>query len=89
MSVIFTATIKMFEGSDEEWCIELKDMVDGRVAICKDLYEFETKIEEFGQDYGGNIDAVNWYKDPDVAEYIMDDVRLQMSKFEKPADLSD
>jgi len=87
MSVIFTSTIKMVEGSDEEWCIELKDMVDGRAVICKDLSEYEQKIEEFGQDYGGNIDAVNWYKDDNVAEYVMDDVRFEMSKFERPSEL--
>ncbi len=84
MSVIFTSTIKMKD--DEHWCIELKDMVDGRTVLCDTIEEYEKKIEEFGQDYGGNIDAVNWYKDPDVAEYVMDDVRLAMSKY---ADLKD
>ena len=87
MSVIFTSTIKMLDGSDEEWYIELKDMVDSRVINCKNLEEYEQKIEELGQDYGGNIDAVNWYKDANVAEYVMDDVRLQMSKFEKPEEV--
>ena len=73
MSVIFTSTIKMAD--DQTWYIELKDMVDQRVEICKDMDEYSQKIEDLGSDYGGNIDSVNWYKDDNVPAHVMDTVR--------------
>jgi len=78
MSVIFTSTIKMAD--DETWYIELKDMVDQRVEICKDIDEYSQKVEDLGSDYGGNIDKVNWYKDDNVPEHIMDTIRIEMAK---------
>lgn len=78
MSVIFTSTIKMAD--DEIWYIELKDMVDQRVEICKDMDEYSQKVEDLGSDYGGNIDTVNWYKDDNVPEYVMDVIRMEMAK---------
>ena len=77
MAVIFTSTIKMDE--ENNWFIELKDMVDDRVAVCKDMEEYAAKVEDYGSDYGGNIDAVNWYKDDNVPEYVMDEIRQKMS----------
>jgi hypothetical protein len=74
------------DGLGENWFIELKDMTDLRVTNCKDMEEYSQKVEEFGQDYGGNIDTVNWYKDPNVPEYVMDVVRLEMSKFKSEMD---
>lgn len=83
MSVIFESTIKMVEGSREDWYIELKDTVDGRVETCKDLSEYAKKVEELGADYGGNIDEVRWMKDENVPPFIMDTVRFEMSKLQK------
>ena len=78
MSVIFTSTIKMAD--DQTWYIELKDMVDQRVEICKDMDEYSKKIEDLGSDYGGHIDSVNWYKDENVPPYIMDEIRVEMAR---------
>lgn len=78
MSVIFTSTIKMAD--DQTWYIELKDMVDQRVEICRDMDEYSKKIEDLGSDYGGNIDAVNWYKDDNVPPYVMDEIRAEMAR---------
>ena len=78
MSVIFTSTIKMAD--DQTWFIELKDMVDQRVEICKDMDEYAQKVEDLGSDYGGNIDTVNWYKDDNVPPHVMDEIRLEMAK---------
>ena len=78
MSVIFTSTIKMAD--DQTWYIELKDMVDERVAICKDIDEYSQKVEDFGSDYGGNIETVNWYKDDNVPPYVMDQIRSEMAR---------
>lgn len=83
MSVIFESTIKMAEGSNEDWYIELKDTVDDRVEICADLSEYSKKVEELGADYGGNIDEVRWMKDDNVPLPIMDNIRFEMSKLQK------
>ena len=83
MSVIFESTIKMAEGSNEDWYIELKDTVDDRVEICKDLAEYSKKVEELGSDYGGNIDEVRWMKDDNVPLPVMDSIRFEMSKLQK------
>jgi len=82
MSVIFESTIKMAEGSNEDWFIELRDTVDDRVEICADLKEYSKKVEELGADYGGNIDEVRWIKDDNVPLPIMDTIRFEMSKLQ-------
>ncbi|MGB6019044.1 MAG: hypothetical protein WBF77_05555 [Sulfurimonadaceae bacterium] len=78
MAVIFTSTIKIDE--ENNWYIELKDMVDDRVAICKDMEEYAEKVEDYGSDYGGNIDSVNWYKDDNVPPHVMDEIRMKMAE---------
>ena len=78
MSVIFTSTIKI--DSEQNWYIELKDMVDQRVEICRNMDEYAEKVEDLGSDYGGNIDSVNWYKDEDVPPHVMDEIRMEMAK---------
>jgi hypothetical protein len=78
MGVIFTSTIKMDD--DQNWYIELKDMVDERVAICRDMDEYSQKVEDFGSDYGGHVDSVNWYKDDNVPPYVMDEIRFEMAR---------
>lgn len=76
--VVFEATIK--NDGVGGWFIELKDMEDGRVEICKDLDEFEEKIEAMGDDYGGHIDEVRWLKDDDVHPAAMDQIRALMAE---------
>jgi len=78
MAVLFEATIKMDD--TDNWYIELKDTVDGRVESCLSIEELEKKVEEFGQDYGGHVDEVRWLKDDDILPPIMDDVRLKMAE---------
>jgi len=81
MAVVFESIIKIDENG--EWFIELKDTVDDRVAICHDLDEYSQKVEDFGQDYGGNIDEVKWSKDENVPPHVMDEIRLEMSKHQE------
>lgn len=78
MAVIFEATIKVDE--TKNWYIELVDTVDGRVQKCLNMEEFESKMDEFGQDYGGNVDEVKWLKDEDVSPQMMDEVRMKMAE---------
>jgi len=81
MAVIFESLIKIDE--DGRWFIELKDTVDDRTAICHDLDEYSQKVEDFGADYGGNIDEVKWAKDDNVPPHAMDEIRLEMSKHQE------
>ena len=76
--VIFEATIKNDNAGG--WFIELKDTTDDRVEICKDLDEFEEKIEAMGDDYGGHIDEVRWLKDDDLHPAAMDEIRALMAE---------
>ena len=81
MSVVFHATIK--NDGLGGWFIELKDPSDDTTQICKDLAEFEEKIEEMGSEYGGHVDEVKWLKDDDVMPHTIDEIRMQMMEFRK------
>ena len=78
MGVVFEAVIKVDETLN--WYIELTDTVDGRVHNCLDMDEFSQKVEDFGGDYGGNIDEVKWSKDEDVPEQVIDELRVKMAE---------
>ncbi len=78
MAVVFEAVIKINE--DLNWFIELTDTVDGRVHNCLDVDEFSQKVEDFGGDYGGNIDEVKWSKDDNVSPQDMDELRMLMAQ---------
>lgn len=86
MAVIFESRIKIDE--EGKWFVELKDTVDERVAICYDLDEYSQKVEDFGGDYGGNIDEVKWSKDEDVPPHVMDEIRLEMAKHQEDIEKS-
>lgn len=83
MSVVFESTIKMAEGSREDWYIELKDTTSGNVEICKDVKEYSQKIEELGKEHGGIIDEVRWKKDSTVHPMVMDIIRFEMAQMQK------
>ena len=76
--VVFEALIRN-DGAGG-WLIELKDTQGGRVEICKDLDEFEEKIEEMGEEYGGHIDEVRWLKDDDLHPVFLDEIRVLMAE---------
>ena len=78
MAVIFTATIKLDD--NDKWFIELKDETDGRTEVCFDMDEFEKNIEKLGDDYGGHIDEVKWFKDENMSEIVMDEIRSIMAE---------
>ena len=78
MSVVFEATIRVDE--TENWYIELKDLVDGRIVHCLTIEELEKKVEELGADYGGHIDEVKWLKDDNVPPFVLDEIRLKMAE---------
>ena len=79
MSVIFESTVKT--GKDGGWYIELKDTVQEKIEICKDLKEFEQKIQEMGNDYGGRIDEVKWLNQEGLSPAHMQEVRVAMMEY--------
>jgi len=81
MSVIFQATV-LENDTQDNWMIELRDMTDNRVALCGDMQEFQQKMEEFAEDYGGSVDEVVWKKQDNLPEHYMDAIRLEMAKMQ-------
>ena len=79
MNIIFEALVK--NSDDGNWFIELKDTVDKRVVVCKDLKEFEAKIEELGNDYGGRVDEVNWISHESLTPQNEQKLRVAMMKY--------
>ncbi|QKJ24170.1 hypothetical protein [Poseidonibacter lekithochrous] len=84
MSVIFESRIKCNKTGGVY--IELKDLVDGRVEICKDIEEYSTKIEKLGEDYGGQIDEVKWFVDEGVPQEELNQIRMDMDKIKEDMD---
>jgi len=76
MSLVFESKIKVDENN--EWFIELTDTSDGRIEICKNMDEYKEKFEKLGEDYGGNVDVVNWSQDDNVPPYHIDEIRQAM-----------
>lgn len=79
MSVIFEATVKNNENGG--WYVELKDTLIQRIEMCQDLNEFESKIQEMGEEYGGQIDEVKWISDKSLSPQNMQEVRVAMMQF--------
>ena len=79
MNVIFEALVK--NDKDGGWFIELKDTVDDRVVICKNLSEFEQKIQELGNDYGGRVDEVKWISHESLSPENEQKLRVGMMEY--------
>lgn len=81
MSAKFTANIEE-DKTDGKWLIRLTDTIDDRVAICKSLEEFKTKIGELGDDYGGDVEVL-WSKDQDVTDEHFKDIHNGMAAYKE------
>lgn len=81
MAVVFESRVKL-TNDRTSWSIELKDTVDDRIVDCANLEEYQEKMKELSDDYGGNIDEVKWSKDDDVPLHFMDEIRLGMAKIQ-------
>jgi len=81
MSAKFTANIEE-DREDKGWLIRLTDTVDDRVAICKSLEEFKNRIEELGDDYGGDVEVV-WSKDQDVTDIHFKEIHDGMAAYKE------
>ena len=81
MAVIFESTIKLKDDKNS-WYIELRDTFDNKVEICNNLQEYNQKVEQLGEEYGGHIDEVKWFKDEDVLPHFIDEIRIEMAKIQ-------
>jgi len=79
MSVVFEALVK--NSDDGDWFIELKDTVDDRMVVCKDLKEFEIKIQELSEDYGGKVDEVKWISHESLSPQNEQKLRVGMMEY--------
>lgn len=81
MSAKFTANIE--ENTEKKgWLIRLTDTTDDRVAICDSLEEFKTRIEELGDDYGGDVEVI-WSKNQDVSDIHFKEIHNGMAAFKE------
>ena len=83
MSVIFEARIKSTGETPHDWFIELTDTVIDKKEICDNLEEFSKKIEDFGLEYGGQIDEVKWFQDENVTQEQYSEVNAAMRKYQE------
>ena len=86
MSAKFTANIEE-DTKNGSWLIRLTDTLDNRTALCKSLEEFKTKLEELGDDYGGDVEVV-WSKEQDVTDTHFKEIHNGMSAY-KEEDIED
>jgi len=77
--VVFEALVK--NNKNGGWFIELKDTTDGRMVICNDLKEFEIKIQELGEDYGGRVDEVKWISHENLSPENEQKLRVGMMEY--------
>ena len=80
-AVIFESIIK--SNPLGRWYIELKDTTEeNKTEICLDIDEYAQKIEDMGAEYGNDIE-VRWSADDNVQQNQIDEVRMQMAKYQK------
>jgi hypothetical protein len=82
MAVIIESIIK----SDPigRWYIELIDTTvedEEKSEICLDINEYAQKIEDMGQEYGGDIQVV-WKAEENVTKEQINEVRMQINAYE-------
>lgn len=80
-SVVFESIIR--SNPVGKWYIELIDTSeeDSR-EFCLDIDEYAQKIEDMGAEYGGDIEVV-WKADENVTEQQLNEVRMQMAKYQQ------
>lgn len=81
MSAVFRANIEN-NAEQNGWIIRLTDTVINQVEICHNLDEFSDKIEQMGDNYGGDIQVL-WSKNEDVSEAHFSEIYADMARFGK------
>lgn len=83
MSVKFISKIK--ENGLGGWCIELIDTVDNAKILCSNMEEYENAIEKRGEAYANDVE-VQWQKDDNVTDIHMDEIKIEISKYQQRYD---
>jgi Fe2+ transport system protein FeoA len=76
---VIVSTIK--SNSEGKWYFELKDEHIGRVETCKDLQEYEEKLNDMGQIYGADLQVI-WEADENVTKRQIDEIKYEMMAIE-------
>ena len=63
------------------WYIEISDEAEDVKEYCLDFSEFESKIAQMGDKYGGDI-QVAWSSDENVTKEQINEVRMSMLEYE-------
>ena len=64
------------------WYIKLKDTLEDKEVICKDLDEYKIKLEEVAEEYGNDID-VKWVKSKALTPGNIMELQGKMSQLQK------
>ncbi len=80
MSAIFEAIIKTYPNG--RWYIELRDIEEDRSEECLSVDEFSKKLEEWGEDYGHDVNVV-WSQEENVTPVQLHEVRMEMMAYEQ------
>jgi hypothetical protein len=71
------------------WYIKLTDTLEEKEVICKDLDEYAKKIEEMGDDYGGDIE-VTWTRSslltPSAYQELQEQMAIMQEKYQDEID---
>jgi len=65
------------QNDNGNWFIKLTDTLENTDVICKDLSEYENKIQELGSEYGGEIEVV-WTKSKILSPSNYQDISTKM-----------
>ncbi len=72
-----------------EWFIKLTDTLEESEVICKDLDEYAVKIQEMGNDYGGDIEVV-WTRSnlltPSNYQDLQEKMAIMQEKYQEDID---
>jgi len=66
------------QNDNGNWFIKLTDTLENTDVICKDLSEYENKIQELGSEYGGEIEVV-WTKSKILSPSNYQDISTKMN----------
>lgn len=70
------------ENNKGNWFIQLTDTLAKQSAVCNDLDEYKKTIEEFGEQYGNEIEVV-WTKSKNLSPKNYQDLNNKMEQLQK------
>ncbi len=80
MAVKFISNVD--ENEAGEWYITLNDTLQDRSVVCNDLDEYREAIQEWGGEYGNDIEVV-WNKSKTLSLNSYQDLNNKMDEFQE------